>query len=582
MSATPQDRREALEAQYPTWEPQTLSGALDTAAARHPDRPLVITDERTYTYAEIQAWSRQLAAGLLSRGVRPGDHVAVVLANHPCFVALKYAIARVGAAAVPINFLLRRAELTYVLRQSNARVLITMDAFRDQDYLGQLDAMIPGWRESAGGSELPDLHSVFVVPVGGGNLAGASTIDDLAAQGAGREAELERREAAGDPGRPSDVIYTSGTTGSPKGVLLTHDMVLRTAYASAYVRAFEDARRIHFALPMYHVFGYIECLVAATLVGGAIIPHVQFDPAAALDAMERHRATEIVCVPLMTLKMLEVGRAQPRDLSSLLAVFSSGGTSPPEIWSEIRSVLGAPEVMTAYGMSETTASTTCTWPEGPDERLLTSNGRLKPAGVAGDPALGGLLALYKTRDPETGEDLPPGVSGELMAYGPIITPGYYEKPEETEAAFDAEGWLHTGDVGTIDAEGYLVLTGRIKESYRCAGEMVMPREIEAVLTEHAAVEEAHVVGLPHPRLGEVGCACVVVAAGVPAPPEEELIALCAEHLARFKVPRHVVYVRAEDLPRTATGRVQKFKLVEQIKPVVSARQPADHLTPIKS
>lgn len=582
MIATPQDRREALQGLYPTWEPHTLSSALDAAAARHPDRPLVLTDERDYTYAEIQAWSRRLAAGLLAIGVQPGDHVAVVLANYPSFVALKYAIARVGAAAVPINFLLRRAELTYILRQSNARVLITMDAFRDQDYLGQLDTMIPGWRVTGGGTELPDLHSVFVVPVGGSDVAGARTLDDLAALGDGHDAELVERERGADPAQPSDVIYTSGTTGSPKGVLLTHDMVLRTAYASAYVRAFEDGRRIHFALPMYHVFGYIECLIAATLVGGAIIPHVQFDPAGALDAMERHRATEIVCVPLMTLKMLEVGRERPRDLDSLLAVFSSGGTSPPEIWTEIRAVLGAPEIMTAYGMSETTASTTCTWPEGPDEHLLNSNGRLKPAGVAGDPALGGLLALYKTRDPETGEDLAPGEPGELMAYGPIITPGYYEKPEETKAAFDPEGWLHTGDVGTIDAEGYLVLTGRIKETYRCAGEMVMPREVEAVLTEHPAVEEAHVVGLPHPRLGEVGCACIVVAAGAPTPPEEELIALCAEHLARFKVPRHVVYVQAEDLPRTATGRVQKFKLVEQIKPLLSARQPADAVTSIKS
>ncbi len=575
MVALPQERREALEARYPSWQPRTIATALDAAAESFPDRPLVIGDAETLSYRDVQRQSRELAAGLLAAGVQPGDHVAVLLANYSSFVALKYAIARVGAAAVPINFMLRRTELDYILRQSRARVLVIMDVFRDHDHLADLDAIIPGWREGTAGTALADLERVFVVPVaaGPGNLT-MPTLDDLVAGGRGHEAELATREAAADPQSVSDVIYTSGTTGSPKGVLLTHDMILRTAYASAYVRAFEDARRIHFALPMYHVFGYIECLIAATLVGGAVIPHVQFDPEAALDAMERHRASEIVCVPLMTLKMLDAIKTRPRDLSSLISVFSSGGVSPPGIWEDIRAGFGAPEVMTAYGMSETTASTTCTWPEESDEHLYSSNGRLKPAGVAGDPALGGLLALYKTRDPETGEDLAPGLSGELMAYGPIITPGYFDKPEETAEAFTADGWLHTGDVGTIDADGFLSLTGRIKEAYRCGGEMVMPREIELVLGRHPAVHEAHVVGIPHDRMGDVGCACIVLVPGSTAPDPQELIDLASAELARFKVPRHVLFVQEEDLPRTATGRVQKFKLIQQAVTLIAAEAEA--------
>jgi fatty-acyl-CoA synthase len=313
--------------------------------------------------------------------------------------------------------------------------------------------------------------------------------------------------------------------------------------------------------------------MAATFVGGAIIPHLQFDPDATLDAIERHRAHDLVCVPLMTWKVIDAQRARPRDLSSLVAVFSSGGMAPPEIWSAIRETLGAPELTTAYGMSETTASTTCTLPEGPDVMLSTTNGRLKDAGVAGDRALGGKLAIYKARDPQTGAELPPGAEGELMARGPIITKGYYNKPEETAATFTEDGWLCTGDVGTIDADGNLRLTGRIKETYRCAGETVMPREIEIVIETHPAVAEAHVVGVPHGRVGEVGCACIVPVDPLAPPTPEDVIVLCTRELARFKVPRHVLIVRQEDLPRTATGRVQKFKLVEHVKPLLNPDQP---------
>jgi fatty-acyl-CoA synthase len=227
-------------------------------------------------------------------------------------------------------------------------------------------------------------------------------------------------------------------------------------------------------------------------------------------------------------------------------------------------VLGAREILTAYGMTETTASTTCTLPEGADEYLLTTNGRLKSAGVAGDPELGGVLAQYKTIDPVNGGDLPLGTPGELVARGSIVTPGYYEKAEETRAAFTADGWLRTGDVGVVTADGYLTLTGRLKETYRCGGEMVMPREIEELLTEHPLVGQALVVGLPDVKMGEVGCACIVPA-GDTRPDPQELLDLCTSRLARFKVPRHVVFLTADEVPMTATGRAQKFKLAELAK-----------------
>jgi fatty-acyl-CoA synthase len=562
---TPLLRRKALEERHPAWQPMTISQAFDRVVAEFPERPLIITDQGEHSYLDVQRWSRELAAGLISEGVRPGDHVALVLGNFPVYVALKYAISRIGAVAVPINYLLRRQELSYILEQSDSTVLIVMDRLRDRDYLSDLDAIIPRWETHGGGSRLPKLRRVFVHPVEGVLRQGLPGLKRLAGRATGDVAsELMRYEIGGDPHFRADVIYTSGTTGLPKGVMLAHDMVLRAAYASAYTRAFEDGRRIMFSLPMHHVFGYVECLIASTFVGGAIIPQLVFDAEKMVRGAEQHRASEIVCVPMMTLKLLEVARAHGFHSPGLLAMFNSGGTSPPSIWEDIRSLLGAREVFTAYGMTETTASTTCTLPDGPDSLLLTTNGRLKFAGVAGDPALRGTLAQYKTIDPVTGADLPRGTAGELMARGPIVTTGYYKKPDETAAAFDKNGWLHTGDIGVIDEQDNLILTGRLKETYRCGGETVMPKEIEALLKEHPLVAEAFAIGIPDPKMGEVGCVCIVPEAnGRPEP--EDLIRMCEARLARFKVPRHVLFVEAKDIPLTATGKLQRFRLIELAK-----------------
>ena len=483
------------------------------------------------------------------------------MANLPEFVAVKYAIARVGAVAVPVNFALQRQELSYILEQSDSKALIIMDRLRDRDYLADLDALAPGWERSGGGIRWPLLRHVIVHFTDGERRA-ANSLSNLGESSLPTTAiELAQREAAGNPHFRSDVVYTSGTTGLPKGVMLNHDMILRAAYASAYTRAFEDGRRILFSLPLYHVFGYVECLIACTFVGGAILPLVTFEAPKFLQAARGYGATEMVCVPMMTLKLLEVVRAQAFDGQGLLAMFNSGGASPPSIWQDIRDLLGAREVMTAYGMTETTASTTCTLPEGSDQQLHNTNGCLKFAGAAGDPRLKGILAEYKTIDPVSGADLPPGVAGELVARGPIVTEGYYKKPEETCAAFTDDGWLHTGDVGFITDAGFLTLTGRLKETYRCGGEMVMPREIEELLNAHPLVGQALVVGIPDQKMGEIGCVCVLPAGDV-RPDPHELIELCKARLARFKVPRHVVFITADELPLTATGRPQKFRLLE--------------------
>jgi fatty-acyl-CoA synthase len=313
---------------------------------------------------------------------------------------------------------------------------------------------------------------------------------------------------------------------------------------------------------MYHVYGYVEGLLSVLFVGGAIVPQLQFEPVATLKAIAHHQATDVLLIPTMTLALLDELRQQPFDMSSLHAVISSGGRAPANIWTQIFEHLQPDEITTGYGMTEVTASSTVTRPDDPIERLLTTNGRLRDVGPAGDPALGGRLVVYRVVDPETGNEVPAGQVGELMAKGPGVTRGYYKKPDATAEAFDADGWLHTGDLGTLDAEGYLCLVGRRKESYRCGGEQVMPTEVEDVLVSHPAVVQAHIVPVPDERMGEVGVAFVVLRPEPPVSPEE-LIKYCAERVARFKVPKHVLPIRAEDIPVTPSGRARKFLLSQK-------------------
>ena len=553
------DRQSALARRFPAWPARTLDQMLDAAAAEFPTRPYLITDTQTWTYSDIQAWSERLAAGLLAAGVQPGDHVAMLMANHPEFVAVKFAISRVGAVAVPINFLNRRDELAYVLRQSDAVLLVTMDSFRGLDYLGFLDELAPGWATHGGGAAFPRLKQVVVFPASGQAVrAGAHALGSLGDGAAPWQAITHP-----GPASNSDIIYTSGTTGSPKGVMLSHDMMLRAAFGSAWGRAFEDGRRVLFSLPMYHVYGYVEGLLSVLFVGGAIVPRLKFDAVDTLEAVARHGVTDLLLIPTMTLALIDELKARPYVLAPLHSVLSSGGRSPAYIWQAIIDHLRPLEITTGYGMTEVTASSTVTRPDDPMSRLLTTNGRLRDGGPAGAGGPDGKLVVYRVVNPDTGQDVALGDIGELLAQGPGVTAGYYNKPEATAEAFTADGWLLTGDLARMDAEGYLTLAGRRKESYRCGGEQVLPSDAEDLLVTHPAVWQAHVVPVPDERMGEVGVACVVLREQANVTPAE-LTAFCAQGLARFKVPRHILLMKAEDIPVTPSGRARKFLLVQQV------------------
>jgi fatty-acyl-CoA synthase len=542
------DRRAALERRHGPWEPRTLDGMLDVVAAERPDRPFVLTDEATCTYAEMAEWSRRLGRGLLARGVGPGERVALVVPNRPELVAMLFAIARAGAVAVPVNLALRTRELELVLRQSQAVAVVAAGEVRGIDHAAALE-------EIAG--ELEDLrlevttepaHRPTAVPL---DALAVDPDDEL-------DVALATRATNADPFSPATIFYTSGTSGEPKGVVLEHDMLLRSAYGSALTRAFEDGRRILFALPLQHVFGYVEGLLASMFAGGAVILQEAFDPHATLAAVERHHASEALFVPTMSLVVVEAAQETDHDLSSLHSVMSAASSAPARLWGQLRERLGLTQLVTGYGMTETSAATTFTLPGDRIDLLVETVGRPKLGGIAGP------LAEYRTVDPESGEPLAPAAEGELAVRGAIVTHGYHDAPEETAAVLGEDGWLRSGDLGRIGLDGYLRLTGRSKDLYRCGSETVVPIEVESRLTERDDVSQAHVVPIPHDRMGEVGVAFVVPAAGA-SPEPADLIEHCRATLARFKVPEHVILIDADELPLTSSGKVRKFLLARRAR-----------------
>jgi fatty-acyl-CoA synthase len=561
MDLDPEPRRERLEAALGhSWVPMALGRRFDAVASAHPDRPYVITDAHRYSYRDLQEWSRQLARGLYGIGVRPGDRVALVIDNRPEFVAVKLAVARLGAVAVPVNFSYRADELAVMLNSSQASVLISIDAAIGVDRLAVLDELVPGWERGVTSDTLPHLHRVVLVSRE--RRPAALDLPGLAGQAAGlSEAQLSRIEDAVDPASPCDIVFTSGTSGYPLGAVLTHDMVLRSAYGSAYHRAFGDGWRIGFSLPLYHVFGYVEGLLAAMFAGGAVVPHPVFNPRTILAAAQEHQVSELLLVPTMSVAVVDEAARHGYDLSSLESVFSAAAAAPVWLWQRIEKELAPRQVFTGYGQTEVSAATTLTLPGDPVELVAETVGREKLGGSAAPAGLGGVLARYRTVDPFTGSPLPAGAEGELSVRGPIVTRSYFNDPERTAAQIDAGGWFRSGDLGRVRDDGYLELTGRSGELFKVGGELVAPKQVEQVLTGYAGVAQAYVAGVPDERLGEVGWAWVVASEGT-APSEAELLRHCREHLAGFKVPRRVTFLGADDLPKTSTGKVQKFLLVQ--------------------
>jgi len=517
---------------------RSLAGVLDEMAARHPSREFIVAGGHRWSYAETRERVRQLAKGLRRLGVSPGDAVALLMNNRAEWVLVDLAVALLGATLVPISTWSRARELEYMLNHCEASTLITLSRFLGQDYL----AMLAG----IGGPRSPRLpHLSRVVVVDGEAPPPLISFDELWDGGAAiTDAEID---AARDAVRPRDVaciLYTSGTTSTPKGVQLCHGGLIENMWNIGERQHLTADDRLWMGISLFWSFGGANALCALMTHGGTIVLQEQLDAAFALALIERERCTVYYGTPNIALALWEHPDRARRDLSSLRTGAAIG---PPSAMQMVID-LGAREICNVYGLTECYGNCAVTDAHDPAEVRLSTVGRPLP----------GMEIRVVERD--TRRPLPPGEIGEILVRG-HLTPGYYKDPERNAAAFDAEGFLVTGDLGFVGDDGRLRFRGRIKEMVKTGGINVAPLEVEEVLLGHPAVEQAYVVGLPDPRKEEIIAAAVVLKDGHTVEPEA-LRAFCKDALAAFKVPQEFRLIERSDLPVTATGKVQKFRLAE--------------------
>jgi len=509
--------------------PTTVGGVLREAAAAAPERDAMVAgmpdpaDRRRWTYAELLADAEQTARALLTR-FEPGEHVAVWAPNIPEWVLLQYGAALAGVVLVTVNPAYQASELEYVLRQSRSVGLFTMPEYRGNPMAKSVESVRAG---------LPDLRDVISFSDWAGFAAdGASP--------AGALPDVQPDDAAA-------LLYTSGTTGFPKGALLHHRGITNDARFVSARFGLETGGVQVSPMPLFHVGGCVLAVLGTGSVAGTYIPVLAFDPALVLELVETEHAAIMGGVPTMLLAMMEHPDFAKRDLSSLRVVGSGGSTVPAEIVRRIQSALGV-KFSIVFGQTECSAVATQTrLDDSPDDKAETIGQPLPNVEV-------------KVIDPIDGATVPPGTLGELCVRGFCVMHGYYDMPEATDAAIDPDGWLHTGDLGTMDERGYCRIEGRLKDMIIRGGENIYPREIEAVLYEHPAIADVAVVGIPDDVWGEHVAAFVRLGQDAAATPVE-LSAYVRERMAHYKVPKTWVFVEA--FPLTGSGKVQKFVLREQ-------------------
>jgi fatty-acyl-CoA synthase len=519
---------------------ETTGENLRRSVREYGDREALVecATGRRWTYAAFGAEVDALALGLLELGVRPGDRVGIWAPNCAEWMIFQYAAATISAILVNISPAYRAGELEYVLNHAGVRLLAAPARYKTSDYRKMIDEVRP---------RCPSLEHVLMI---GG--------DDWAAVSTRTGHNGVPLPAKPDPGDPINIQYTSGTTGLPKGATLSHRNILNNGYFVGERCGYTENDRICVPVPFYHCFGMVMGNLAATTHGACVvIPAPSFDRRATLAAVETERCSSLYGVPAMFIAELADPEFGSFDLSSLRTGIMSGSPCPVEVMRQVIEKMGMAEVTICYGMTETSPVATQTHPCDPLERRVSTVGRAGPH------------VEIKVVDPATGRTVPRGVPGEVCTRGYSVMLGYWAQPDRTAAAIDAGGWMHTGDLAVMDGDGYLMITGRIKDMVIRGGENIYPREVEEFLYGHPDILDVQVVGVPDDRYGEELMAWIRPRPGVEPPTAESVREFCRGRLAHYKIPRYVRTVDA--FPMTASGKVRKVELRERAAELLRSR-----------
>jgi fatty-acyl-CoA synthase len=532
----------------------TVGGLLDLVMERRPEDDALVYVDRglRYSYAEFNEVVERCARGLMALGLKKGDHVAVWGQNVPEWVTLQFATGKTGTVLVTINPAYKSEELRYVLEQSDAAALFLTEGVKGADFVEVLQDAVPDLADAGDGDfsveGLPYLKRVVLIGEEAPEASGLIGYKEFI-EGADEVSEDELRERQDSLGADEviNMQYTSGTTGFPKGVQLTHANIVKNAFYIGECMELGPEDRVCIPVPFFHCFGCVLGTLNTVTHEGTMVPVEQFDAEEVLKAVHEERCTALLGVPTMFISELEHENYEEYDTSSLRTGIMAGSPCPEEVMKQVVNDMGADEITIAYGQTESSPVITQTRTNDPIERRVSTVGRKLPD------------VEVKLVDVDTGEEVGPNEQGDLCTRGYHVMKSYYKMPDETEEVIDEEGWLHTGDLATMDEDGYVKITGRADDMIIRGGENIYPREIEEFLYTHPEISDVQVYGVPDEKYGERVAAAIIKKKDASLT-EEDTKQYCRENIAHYKVPEYVDFV--EEYPMTASGKIQKYKLRE--------------------
>lgn len=530
----------------------TLGGVLDDLSKHNPNGWAVRYTDRNYfrTWKELNDEADLIARGMMSLGVKKGDHVAIWATNTPEWILTLFAAAKIGAVLVTVNTNFKIFELEYLLRQSDTKLLVMIGGFKNNDYVATVNELLPELKTTSG--EIESEHLPFlkrVVFAGKETPEGMLNFEDLKILGGDFPVEIyEENKKTLNTHDVVNMQYTSGTTGFPKGVMLTHYNILNNGKTIGDGMKFTKNDKLCITVPFFHCFGLVLAMMACITHGTTMVPVERYSPVPVMNAISVEKCTAVHGVPTMFIAMLEHAQFNNFDFSSLRTGIMAGSPCPIEVMKKVIDKMNMREIVIVFGQTEASPGCTMTTTSDSIDKRVNTVGRAFP-GVE-----------CKIIDPDTGEELPINTPGEFCARGYNIMKGYYKMPEATAQAIDKDGWLHTGDLCTVDEDGYYKVVGRIKDMIIRGGENIYPKEIEECLYTCDKVSDVQVIGVPSEAYGEEVMACVILKEGEEMT-EEEVKEFVGARMAKHKVPRYVRFVYS--FPTNAAGKIQKFKMREE-------------------